>query len=269
MARRKLPTVFVVSDGRGETAEQLLQAAAVQYEGVRYRTALRSNVRTLARVEKIIAEAAKANAVIFYTLVSNDVRSAMRRRAREKHVPSVDILGPAFTALHDLFQRERSAKPGLLYAVDRERIDRMDAIDYTLKHDDGQRPHELSAADVVLVGVSRASKSTTCFYLAYEGIRAANVPLLPGVPPPEPLLRMPCNKVIGLRMQLNRLLTVREARATNLRIGGSDPYVDRQRVAREIIEISRLMEKHGWRSVDASYLAVEEIARDVMRLVSE
>ncbi len=268
MARRKTPTVFVVSDGRGDTAMRLLTAAAVQFEDVRYNATLRPGVRTPERAAAVVRQASRASAVIFYTLVSEDVRKSLRATARELHVSSVDILGPAFTALHDLFHRRRGSTPGLLYEVDRERIDRMDAIDYTLKHDDGQRPQELAAADVVLVGVSRASKSTTCFYLAYEGIRAANVPLIPDIPPPSQLLSLPSNKVVGLRMQLNRLLTVREGRAAHLRIDYEHAYLEKRTVGREIISASRLMDQHGWRSVDASYLAVEEIAREVMRLVS-
>jgi regulator of PEP synthase PpsR (kinase-PPPase family) len=269
MPPKKSPTVFVVSDGRGDTALQVAKAAAVQFEGVRYRTARRSNVSTPAQVRTIVREASRANAVILYTLVSEDVRKAMRQNSRELDVASVDLLGPVFTAMDGVFRRKRGSTPGLLYALDRDRIDRMEAIDYTLKHDDGQRPHELSAADVVLVGVSRVAKSTTCFYLAYEGVRAANVPLVEGVEPPKQLLGLPPHKVVGLRVQLHRLLTIREKRAANVGLGQSDPYIDRRSVAREVAAANRVMEKQGWRAVDASYLAVEEIAREVMRLVSE
>jgi regulator of PEP synthase PpsR (kinase-PPPase family) len=261
MPPKKSPTVFVVSDGRGDTALQVAKAAAVQFEGVHYRTKRRSNVSTPAQVRTIVREASRSNAVILYTLVSEDVRKAMRQNSREFHVASVDLLGPVFTAMDGLFHRKHGSTPGLLYALDRDRIDRMEAIDYTLKHDDGQRPHELSVADVVLVGVSRVAKSTTCFYLAYEGVRAANVPLVEGVEPPP-------YKVVGLRVQLHRLLTVREKRAANVGLQDSNPYVDRRTVARELAAANRVMEEHGWRAVDASYLAVEEIAREVMRLVS-
>jgi hypothetical protein len=269
MPARKTPTVFVVSDGRGDTAVQVARAAAVQFEGVRYHVARRANVATADQVRAILREASRANAVILYTLVSEEVRKAMRQGSRELHVASVDLLGPVFTAMGGLFQRKRGATPGLLYSLDRERIDRMEAIDYTLKHDDGQRADELDSADVVLVGVSRVSKSTTCFYLAYEGVRAANVPLVEGVAPPKQLLVLPPHKVIGLRVQLARLLTVREKRAGNIGLDDSSPYLDRREVAREIAEANRTMEEHGWRAVDASYLAVEEIAREVMRLLSE
>jgi regulator of PEP synthase PpsR (kinase-PPPase family) len=182
-------------------------------------------------------------------------------------VSSVDILGPAFTALHHLFRRKRGHTPGLLYALERERIDRMDAVDYTLKHDDGQRPHELSEADVVLVGVSRASKSTTCFYLAYAGVSTANVPLVRGIEPPVQLLELPPNKVVGLRIDLSRLIALREARASHLPLQAADPYIDRRSVAAELTFANRLMDRNGWRSVDVSFLAVEEVAHEVMRLV--
>ena len=141
MAQRKQPTVFIVSDGRGETAAQVVRAAAVQFEGKRYRTVVKSEVRTVEQVLEAVEESAQANAVIFYTLVSNDTRRAMRRAARDHMMRAVDVLGPAFNALHDLLLTKRGSAPGLLYTQDRERLQRMDAIDYTLKHDDGQRPH--------------------------------------------------------------------------------------------------------------------------------
>ena len=176
------------------------------------------------------------------------------------------MLGPAFSALHDLFKRAPRAKPGLLYASNREKFDRQVAIEYTLKHDDGQRSQDLEQADVVLVGVSRVSKSSTCFYLAYEGIKAANVPLLPGARPSAELLDLDPDKVIGLRVNIRRLMTVREARAPDMGLDGESPYLEKMAIAREVIEANRWMERRGWRSFNASYLAIEEIAKEVMRL---
>jgi regulator of PEP synthase PpsR (kinase-PPPase family) len=266
MATRRIPRIFIVSDGRGDTAAQVLKAAAVQFEGRRYGVTRRASVRTPAEVTRIVQEAAKAKAVIFYTLVDEEVRRTMRRASARRLVPTVDVLGPCFTALADQFKSKRGATPGLLYSLDRDRLERMEAIDYTLQHDDGRRPHELAQADVVLVGVSRASKSSTCFYLAYAGIRAANVPLIPGVDTPPQLLALDPTRVVGLRVNVDRLLTVREARAQNLGRGGLGDYLDRREVAREVLHANRLMEKHAWRAIDASYLAIEEIAREVMRL---
>jgi regulator of PEP synthase PpsR (kinase-PPPase family) len=266
MARRKLPRILVVSDGRGATATQVLKAGLVQFENQRYRLTLCPNVRTKEEVHEVVDKAVETRAVIFYTLVGEETRQAMSEATTRRLVPAVDLLGPATAALHDLFKKKPLAMPGLLYASQRKDFDLHAAIDYTLKHDDGQRPRELSQADVVLVGVSRASKSSTCFYLAYEGIKAANVPLLPGVPPLPQLLKVNPDKVIGLRVNVMRLITMREVRAMDLGLSLDDAYVDKRSAAREVTAANRLMEQHGWRSFDASYMAIEEIAREVMRL---
>ena len=266
MAKRKTPTILIVSDGRGETAAQVLRAAAVQFEDQSYRTVLRPGVRTLEDVEEIAREAVKLGAVIFYTLVGEETRRAMRKISGRHLVPTVDVLGPAFSALHDQFKKKRGATPDLLYARNRERLDRMTAFDFTLLHDDGQRPHELNRADVVIVGVSRASKSSTCFFLAFQGVRAANVPLVPGVAPPSQLLRLSPNRVVGLRVNVDRLAAIREARAQDLGLTDGAAYLDRRTIAREVIDANRLMDERGWHSLDVSYLAIEEISKEVMRL---
>lgn len=261
------PTIFVVSDGRGETCTQVVRAALVQFEAQSCLIRQRSNVRTARGVEKLMKEARAARAVVFYTLVGDATREAMTRASRKLLVPAVDVLGPAFSALHDLFERAPGATPGLLYASNREQFDRQRAIEYTLKHDDGQRPEELYEADVVLVGVSRVSKSSTCFYLAYEGIKAANVPLVLGVAPPPPLLQLDPGRVIGLRMNVHRLMTVREARAGNLGLVPVSDYLQERTIARELVEANRVMDARGWRSIDVSYMATEEIAREVLVLL--
>jgi regulator of PEP synthase PpsR (kinase-PPPase family) len=266
MPKSKVPTIFVVSDGRGDTSAQVLSAAAIQFEGQRYQVVRRGHVRTVRRVEAIVRRAADYHAVIFYTLVGDETRAAMTTASAELLVPTVDILGPAFSALHDLFKTAPKPRPGLLYTSDRDKFDRFEAIDYTLLHDDGRHPEDLEDADVVITGVSRSSKTSTCFYLAYEGIKAANVPIVPGVPPPRELLDLDPAKVIGLRVNVMRLMTVREARARGLPHQPLEEYLNKRAIAREVLEANRLMDEHGWRSVDASYMAVEEVAREVLAL---
>jgi hypothetical protein len=257
--------VFVVSDGRGETGKQLLKAALVQFADQDFDLVTWSDVRTAERVVEVVDAALEVDATIFYTLVGDRTRTAMARRTELRLVPAVDLLGPSFAALHDLFKSERSGTPGLFYASERETIDRHAAIDYTLKHDDGQRPGGLKHADVVLVGVSRASKSSTCFYLAYQGIKAANVPLVPGTPLPAQLTALPPEKVVGLQMNVTRLLTLREARAANLGTRHAEYYLDRREVAAEVRHANEVIRERGWKTVNASYMAIEEIAREVMR----
>jgi regulator of PEP synthase PpsR (kinase-PPPase family) len=268
MGDKDHPHLYFVSDGRGGTCERLVKAALVQFRGQEYRIVSRPNVRTSRRIRSIVSEAAEKQGIIFYTLVSDATRQSMSRYARDALVPTVDLLGPTFRALHDIFHVQPQFVPGLFYESEREHFDRVDAIDYTLTHDDGQRPHELKDADVILVGVSRASKSSTCFYLAYEGVRAANVPLLPDIEPPRELLDIDPGKVIGLTVNVLRLLTVRESRVSSLHLGTMPSYLDKRAVAREILHANRLMDQHGWRRIDVSYMAIEEIGKEVMRLRS-
>jgi hypothetical protein len=266
MSTERPPTLFVVSDSRGQTGAAVMKAALVQFENQRYAIVRESNVRTRERVQAIVDAAAQTRGVVFYTLVADETRRAMQQAAASRAVPVVDVLGPALSALHDLFRREPQAEPGLLYASEREEFDRLAAIDYTLKHDDGRRPDGLASADVVLVGVSRTGKSATCFYLAYQGVKAANVPLVPGQRLPEELGALPAERVIGLWVNPGRLVALREARAHHLHLARDGAYTDLEAVKQEVRAAHRAMSERGWRTIDGSYMAVEEIARDVMRL---
>jgi regulator of PEP synthase PpsR (kinase-PPPase family) len=156
-----------------------------------------------------------------------------------------------------------------LYTSNKAHFDRVDAVEYTLAHDDGCRPQDLAEADVVLVGVSRTAKSTTCFYLAYSGIRAANVPLFADCEPPPELLALDPRRVIGLTMNPSRLQSVREARLRGWKMDLSDVYARSEHIARELRAANEQMARHGWRCVDTSYKGIEEIAREVMQLLSE
>lgn len=265
--KETLPKLFVVSDGRGETCQHVLRAALVQFEGREFDLVVRPYVRTAEQVVDIVTEAARSHAVIFYTLVVHEVRVAITRLAEEHLVPLVDVLGPSFSALHDLLKSTRTAKPGLYYASDRERFDRQDAIDYTLNHDDGQRARELHLADVVLVGVSRASKSTTCFCLAFQGIKAANVPILPGLPGVAAAVQGQADE--GHRAEHERRAPDDGARRAHGGPGHRAHALLRQQAGNH--QRGHLChepdEEHHWRSIDASYMAVEEIAREVRRMI--
>lgn len=265
MPKKKVPTIFLVSDGRAETAATVLKAAAVQFQGIEYHCLRRSNVRSPEEVRRVVKEAEKLGATIFFTLVGAETRNEMQL-AMGRNIEIIDLLGPVITALHTRFRRAPGAVPGLLYDQERDHYDRMTAFDYVLTHDDGQRIHELSRADIVLTGVSRSSKSSTCFYMAFQGVRAANVPLIPGMDPPPQLLKLTPSRVIGLRINVMRLLRVREARMPDLGVGADQSYVDPRAVAEEVNHANWLMDKRGWNTFDVSYLAVEEIARQVLHL---
>jgi regulator of PEP synthase PpsR (kinase-PPPase family) len=262
-------TIYLVSDGTCQTCEQVVTAMLVQFENVDIRLVKKPNVRSAEMVEDLIREAAKEHAHVFYTLVADESRHAIAQAAQQHMVPVTDLLGPVMVSLFDLLQSAPRGQPGLFHRSSQAQVDRIDAVEYTLEHDDGRGLHDLDKADVVLVGVSRASKSTTCFYLAYGGVRAANVPLLPDSEPPTELVRLDPRRVIGLTMNPHRLRAVRESRLRQWGMHLHEEYGTREQIARELRSANQLMKKHDWRCIDASYKAVEEIAREVRQLLAE
>jgi len=262
-----LHTIYMISDGTCRTCDHVVKAALVQFSHVGAQLIRKANVRRPETVRNLIDKAADERALVFYTLVEPRARRAIQEAARERMVPTVDLLGPALGALYDLFSRAPRSKPGILYRSAKEQFDRIDAVEYTLHHDDGVGLHELKDADVVLVGVSRCCKSTTCFYLGYSGVRAANVPLFVDTEPPTELLHVDPRRVIGLTTNPHRLRSVREARMRGWGMDPGDEYGGKARIARELRAAHELMTKYGWRCVDVSYKGVEEIAREVMQLL--
>lgn len=260
-------SIYLVSDGTCRTCEQVVTAVLLQFPHEGVTMIRRPKVRDRAAAEAVIREAASQQGIVFYTLVAPETRDAIHTAAVEKLVPVVDLLGPALVGLYDAFHTQPRAEPGVLYQSNRAHFDRMDAVEYTLHHDDGLREHELGDADVVLVGVSRTAKSTTCFYLAYSGIRAANVPLFPDREPPEVLLKLDPRRVIGLTTNPHRLRSVRESRLDGWGDGVVPEYAERQQIAQELRAASAQMARHGWRCVDTSYKAIEEVAGEVRKLL--
>lgn len=269
MTGGELRTIYLVSDGTCRTCEQVIRAVLVQFDALQVRVTREAGVRDAERVRSIIAQAARESAVVFYTLVSDETRQAMQQAAQEKLVPVVDVLGPVLGSFYDMFQSAPRPTPGILYQSNKAYFDRVDAVEYTLSHDDGRNLDGLGDADVVLVGVSRSSKSTTCFYLAYRGIRAANVPLFADVDPPEQLFTLDPARVIGLQPNPHRLRSVREARLRGWGRGLNPVYAERTQVASELRAAAAQMARYGWRSLDVSYKAIEEVARDVQKLLAE
>jgi len=262
------PLVIVILSGAtGRTASHVVNSALAQFESPNVRIVRRVDVRSPQVAVDIVREVSAFHAVICHSLVTPKVRDALLEEARRHMIPTVDILGPMLAVLSDHLGTVPRGKPGLAYASRKEYFDRMDAVSYTLEHDDGTGLATLDKADVVLVGVSRVSKSVTCFYLGYRGIRAANVPLIPGFDPPAELLEVSPSKVIGLTVNPHRLHSVRQARRSAMGTAALDQYADPREVGRELSGAQEQMNAHGWRCIDVSYMAVEEVARSVMRMI--
>jgi len=260
-------TICILSGSTGRTCDEVVKAALAQFGEPAVRIVRRRNLRNEAEVVREVAYAADAGAVICHSLVVPQLRDTLVREATRLRVPAVDVLGPLLAMLQDYLGQAPRGLPGLAFQMQRERLERIDAVDFTLAHDDGCGPADLDQADVVLVGASRVAKSVTCFYLAYEGICAANVPLIPGLDPPPELTALDPRKVIGLTMNANRLQSLRQARIKTLGDGSFDKYGSLPEIETELRDLERLMARYGWRRIDVSYMSVEEIAKEIISLI--
>lgn len=267
MTRSQNPPILVISGGTGMTARQVLHAALAQFSDCDPKIDYHPKVRSVRSAVDLVHRAAEKHALICHSIVNPEVRRALDEEALRLGVPAIDVLGPALSLLADHFKAEPRGHAGLLYELHREQIDRMDAVDFTLAHDDGKRVRELGKADVILVGASRTSKSVTCFYLASRGIRAANVPLIPPQPIPPELRRVSAKRVFGLTMSAAHLESIRQTRLDRITHRPVADYADLREIRGELRTIRELMDEMHWQCIDVSYKATEEVADQIIELM--
>lgn len=249
------------------TARRVLDAALAQFSNCRPAVEYQSRVRSTRTAVEVIRDAAARHALVCHSIVDPVVRRSLDEEALKLGVPCIDVLGPALSLLADHFKTEPRGHAGLLYELHREQLDRIDAVDFTLAHDDGSRMHELGLADIVLVGASRTSKSVTCFFLAARGIRAANVPLIPPQPIPQALSRLSPKRVIGLTMSAAHLESIRQTRLDRITHRPVASYADLRDIRSELRSIRELMSRMQWHCIDVSYKATEEVADQIIELM--
>jgi regulator of PEP synthase PpsR (kinase-PPPase family) len=259
--------LHLVSDATGETINAVARACLVQFEGVEAIEHVWSLVRTRGQMEKTLSSIAEHPGPVLFTLVNDSLRALLVEGCRDIDVPCIPVLDPIIHRLASYFGVEISGRPGLQHALDAEYFQRMDAMDFALAHDDGQMQTDLDKADVVLVGVSRSSKTPTCIYLANRGIKAANVPVVPGCPMPEQLLRAKRTLVIGLTKDPAHLVHVRRNRLHMIAEGQDHTdYVDLESVREEVAFARKLCRQHEWPIIDVTRRSIEETAATVMTL---
>lgn len=260
-------TVFAVSDATGKTCETVVLAALSQFKTTQIVLETFSNIRTLEQVREVLARATAANGVIIYTMASPALRHEIGELGRLNGVPTVDILGPVLTRLSDLLEISPLAKPGLFRQLDQDYFQRIEAVDFTIKHDDGRRLETIADAEIVLLGVSRASKTPVSIYLSYRGWKVANVPVLIGEEPPAELEAVDPRRIVALTIQPKRLEAIRRERQTRINGSSGSDYVDPEAIRRESLFALRLYESRQWPVLDATYKSIEETATEVMRLI--
>jgi regulator of PEP synthase PpsR (kinase-PPPase family) len=260
--------IFVLSDGTGQTGKRVLEAALIQFD-LPVMIIRIPHVRTVQQVDELIADAARGHSMIVYTLVSVELRQAVHIAAMERGVIAVDLLGGLLAKLQDFLHRTPWGRPGLLYQTDAGYYQRVDAMEFTVQHDDGQKVDDLNEAELVLVGPSRTSKTPVSFYLAYRGWRVANVPIVLGLEPPDALRGLEPRKVVGLTTDPQRLALIRQERLRNMGAQeSSTSYADLRHIQQELRYSLRLCKMYRWPVVNVTGKAVEETANEVVNLVA-
>jgi regulator of PEP synthase PpsR (kinase-PPPase family) len=262
--------LHLVSDATGETLITVARAAAAQYASISPIEHVYPLVRTPKQLDRVLREIEESPGIVLYTLVDPDLTERLEAKCRELGLPCLSILGPVLGLFQSYLGTETSRRAGAQHLLNAEYFKRIDALNYTMLHDDGQHLEDLEASDVVLVGVSRTSKSPTSIYLANRGVKTANVPIVMGVPLPPQLENLKGPLVVGLYASPERIVQIRQNRLLGLRMhGNGDAYVDRQAVAEEVAFSRRLCARHNWPSIDVTRRSIEETAAAIMALLAE
>lgn len=258
--------ILIVSDATGRTAEMVVRAALVQFQGAEVHLRIRPHVRTVEAVRAAVRAASKVRGLIVHTLVSPELRSVMLTEGRAGEVPTIDLLGPLLLRLEDLLRLQPTAKPGLFRDLTQEYRHRFEVVEFAVKHDDGQEPRGLLQADVVLVGVSRTSKTPLSMFLAGRGLRVANVPVVYKLSLPEELTRVDARRVVALTIKPERLLELRRARLQQMETPPKFPYADPRQIWAELEYARELFARGGWATVDVTDKSIEEVAVEALLL---
>ena len=263
--------LHLVSDSTGETVHSVARACLVQFEEAEAVEHIWSMVRTKMQMERVIHGIEANPGVVLFTLVDEGLRSILQEGCRKLQIAAIPVLDPVLAVLASQLGRKSRGLPGQQHLLDSDYFRRIDAMTYALAHDDGQSAWGLNDADVVLVGVSRTSKTPTCMYLANRGIKAANVPIVPGTPVPQELFALTRPLVVALTNDPERLIQVRRNRLQQLHHEQERPteYTDSTAVREEVQQARRLFSERHWPVIDVTRRSIEETAAAIMRLLAQ
>lgn len=260
--------LHLVSDATGQTLIGIARAAAAQFEAgiaIEHSYAL---VRTARHLDRVLRQIEDLPGIVIYTLVSDELRAMLERRCAELQTPCLSVLDPVIQLFGTYLGAEISHRPGGQHSLNAEYFQRIEAMQYTISHDDGQSVHDLDQADVILLGVSRTSKTPTCIYLANRGLKAANIPVISNVQLPENLLQLRKPLIVGLTTSSNLLVQVRRNRLLTLNQDDRTDYTDPEIVEEEIRYARRLYTRYNWPVIDVTRRSVEETAAAILNLLS-
>ena len=261
--------LHLLSDSTGETLEMIAKAALAQFDDAEVIRHFWPMVRSLHHLDRIVEDLAANPGLVLYTLVNDETRRRLEDRCRALGLPHVAPLDGVTVALEDRLGEQAKGRPGRQHMLDEAYFARVDAIQFTIAHDDGVAPEDWEEADIVLAGVSRSSKTPTSIYLANRGYKVANIPLVMESPPPPVLFGLERPMVVGLTTAPRRLVEIRRNRLLSLNQTTDTAYVDEDKVESEVALARRMFADNGWPVIDVTRRSIEETAAGIMRLLAE
>ncbi len=269
MTTKPVLIIFVLSDGTGETVDKAVRAVLTQYQEPVFKIVRYKSIRSKEQVEAVLEEAKRQEASVVYTAVSAEVRQAIIEGVKFNELKAVDLLGPLLDLFSGVFHTRPAAQPGLLHQVNEQYFKRIEAMEFSVKQDDGANPENLKRADLVLVGVSRTSKTPLSIYLSHKGWKVANVPLVKGIDPPSALFDIDPNKIVALIIDPEALAKIRRERLVRM---GRDPagdYASLQHIREEIEWAREIFHRNRrWPVFNVTNKALEETASEIERVMN-
>lgn len=261
--------LHLISDSTGETLNAIAKAAAVQYSQVRPIEHMHALVRTSRQLTRVLQEIEQAPGIVLYTVVNPALAAEIERRCRELKVPSLAALSPIMQVFESYLGAPQTPTVAGQHVLDADYFKRIDALNFTLTHDDGLLPEDLNTADIILLGISRTSKTPTGIYLAQRGYKTTNLPIVPSIPLPQSLTQPHSAFVVCLVASVERISEVRRNRAMLMSDRDMDTYVDRDLIAAEIAHCRKICGKYGWPVIDVTRKSIEETAAMIIKLLND
>lgn len=261
--------LHLISDSTGETLESIVKAAIAQFEDVEAIRHFWPMVRSEDHLQRILKEISGNPGLVLFTLFNPLLRRKLEHQCRALGLPHVAPLDSVTDSMSNILGQETRNRPGRKHILDEAYFARIEAIQYTIAHDDGVGEENWEEADIILVGVSRTSKTPTSIYLANRGYKTANVPVVPESPPPESLYRLKHPMIVGLTISPDRLIQIRRNRLLSLNQAPETAYVDLERVQQEVVFARRMIADHGWPTIDVTRRSIEEATAAIINLFND
>ena len=261
--------MHLISDATGETLNTVARAAVANYYNYQPLEHIYALVRTPKQLTRVLSEIERQPGIVLFTLVDPILRQQLEGKCHELNIPSISILDPVIASLGTYLNATSKPQVAAQHQLNSDYFKKIDALNYTMMHDDGQQIASLDLADVILIGVSRSSKTPTSIYLAHRGIKTANIPIVPNVPIPENLTKLRKPLVVALIASVDRISQIRRHRLLTLNEHRETQYVDRQSITEEMMRVRKICSEHNWPTIDVSRRSVEETAAAVINLLSE